>query len=62
MNNNSTNINKFISSTGICSRREAEKYIVDGRVSINGEIAVLGNRVFEGDEVKIDRKALKGKP
>ena len=62
MNNNSTNINKFISSTGICSRREAEKFIVDGRVSINGEIAVLGNRVFEGDEVKIDGRPLKAKP
>lgn len=62
INQTSTNLNKFISSTGICSRREAEKLIVDGRVTINGKETQLGNRVFEGDEVKIDGKPLKAKP
>jgi len=61
-NNNSINLNKFISSTGICSRREAEKYITDGLVTINGEVAKLGNRVFEGDDVRISGKSLKSKP
>lgn len=61
-NQESTNLNKFISSTGICSRREAEKLIVEGRVTINGKSTQLGNRVFEGDEVKIDGKPLKAKP
>ncbi|MBS9773605.1 MAG: 23S rRNA pseudouridine(2604) synthase RluF [Tenacibaculum sp.] len=61
-NKNSININKYISSTGICSRREAEKLIVDGSVTINNKIAQLGNRVFEGDEVKINGKPLKTKP
>lgn len=61
-NQNSTNLNKFISSTGICSRREAEKLIVNGRVTINGKPTQLGNRVFEGDVVKIDGKPLKAKP
>lgn len=61
-NQNSINLNKFISSTGICSRREAEKLIVEGRVTINGKPTQLGNRVFEGDVVKIDGKPLKAKP
>ena len=58
----STNLNKFISSTGICSRRDAEKLIVAGRVTINGELTKLGNRVFEGDVVKVDGRALQAKP
>lgn len=61
-NQESINLNKFISSTGICSRREAEKYITEGRVTINGKPTKLGNRVFPNDEVKIDGKALKPKP
>lgn len=61
-NQESINLNKFISSTGICSRREAEKLITEGRVTINGKPTQLGNRVFEGDEVKIDGRPLKEKP
>lgn len=61
-NENSVNLNKYISSTGVCSRREAEKWIVDGSVTINGEIAQLGNRVFESDVVKINGKPLNAKP
>lgn len=58
----SINLNKYISSTGICSRRDAEKLIIDKRVTINGKPTKLGNRVFEGDIVKIDGKPLKAKP
>ena len=60
-NNNQTgiNINKFISDTGMCSRREAEKYIVDERVTINNKITKLGNRVNPGDIVKVDGEKLK---
>ena len=61
-NQESINLNKFISSTGICSRREAEKLITEGRVTINGKPTQLGNRVFEGDTVKVDGKPLKTKP
>ncbi|MFY0604950.1 MAG: 23S rRNA pseudouridine(2604) synthase RluF [Flavobacteriaceae bacterium] len=61
-NQHSTNLNKYISSTGICSRREAEKFIIAGSVTINGEVAQLGNRVFEGDVVKLNGKLLKAKP
>ena len=61
-NQDSINLNKFISATGICSRREAEKLIIDGRVTINGKPTQLGNRVVEGDDVRIDGKALAPKP
>ena len=61
-NENSVNLNKYISSTGICSRREAEKLIIEGRVTINGKPTQLGNRVFEGDIVKIDGQLLKTSP
>lgn len=61
-NENSVNLNKYISSTGICSRREAEKLIIEGRVTINGKPTQLGNRVLEGDVVKINGKVLQTKP
>ena len=61
-NQESININKYISNTGICSRRDAEKIITEGRVTINGKVAQLGNRVFEGDIVKIDDQPVKLKP
>ncbi len=61
-NENSVNLNKYISSTGICSRREAEKWIMDGAVTVNDKPTQLGNRVFEGDVVKINGKPLNTKP
>lgn len=61
-NQNSINLNKYISSTGICSRREAEKLIIDGKVTINGKPTQLGNRVFDGDIVRINGQLLKSKP
>jgi len=61
-NENSISLNKYISETGICSRREADKLISDGRVTINDLPTRLGNRVRKGDIVKIDNKSLKSKP
>ncbi len=54
-------LNSYISSTGICSRREADKLIEQGRVQINDQIAVLGTRVKEGDQVAVDDKILEQK-
>lgn len=51
-------VNKYISDSGFCSRREADKLITDERVTINGELATLGSRVEEGDKVKIDGEPL----
>lgn len=62
MSENSISLNKFISSTGICSRREADTWIDAGRVRINGTVAQKGNRVLDDDEVTIDGKPLRSKP
>ena len=61
-NDSSVSINKFISSTGLCSRREADKLLDAGRVKLNGAVAKKGNRVEEGDEVVVDGKSLTTKP
>ncbi|WP_034868143.1 23S rRNA pseudouridine(2604) synthase RluF [Clostridium lundense] len=61
-NENSIRINKFISEKGICSRREADKLIADGKVTINDEIALTGSKVFPGDEVKLNGKIISKKP
>lgn len=53
-NEESISLNKFISSTGQCSRREADKLIEQGRVMLNGKVAKKGNRVESGDEVILD--------
>lgn len=58
----SISLNKFISSTGICSRREADRMIEAGRVQLNGTTAQKGNRVNPGDEVLLDGAPLKAKP
>jgi 23S rRNA pseudouridine2604 synthase len=47
-------LNKYISETGVCSRREADKWIEAGRVTLNGAPATLGTQVAVGDEVRID--------
>lgn len=60
-NRGSVSLNKYISNTGMCSRRKADEIIKAGRVTINGEVARTGNRVEEGDEVLIDGKPLKEK-
>ena len=49
-----TSLNKYISETGFCSRREADKYIEQLRVTINGVEAMKGNRVGVGDVVHVD--------
>ncbi|MEP7145069.1 MAG: pseudouridine synthase [Ferruginibacter sp.] len=54
-------LNKYISETGFCSRREADKYIEMGRVTINGNVAIKGNRVLPVDTVEIDGEPVKKK-
>src|SRR5687767_1203697 len=51
-------LNKYISDSGFCSRREADRYIEEGRVSINGKDAHKGNRVSDYDVVKVDGEPL----
>lgn len=54
-------INKYISEKGICSRREADELIRQGKVTINGQRAEMGSKVFPGDIVKLGGKVLKPK-
>ncbi|MCX6297387.1 MAG: S4 domain-containing protein, partial [Bacteroidetes bacterium] len=56
-----TRLNKFISETGTCSRREADKLIEQGRVTVNGKVPELGTKVSYADEITIDGKPLKSK-
>lgn len=51
-------LNKYISETGVCSRREADKWIEAGRITCNGTVAVLGTQVAAGDEVCVDGRPL----
>ena len=46
-----TRINKYLSEVGYCSRRAADKLIEQGRVTINGEVPLMGTKIVEGDKV-----------
>ena len=50
----SVRLNKYISESGVCSRRDADRYIEQGNVFINGKRVALGDRVFPGDVVKVN--------
>ena len=52
-------LNKFISESGFCSRREADKFIEAGRVTVNGKKAVMGTKVRENADVRVDGKPIK---
>jgi 23S rRNA pseudouridine2604 synthase len=52
-------INKFISSSGYCSRREADRLIAQGRVMINDDVALLTSEVKDSDTVYVDFEAIK---
>ena len=51
-------LNKYISESGIASRREADAWIAAGRVTVNGKAAGLGTQVVAGDRVEVDGRAL----
>lgn len=54
-------LNKYLAGCGICSRREADKLIAEGRVKVNGATAVMGARVSDADTVLVNGKPLNGK-
>lgn len=54
-------INKFISETGFCSRREADRLVESGKVTINGVTAELGSQAEDGDDVRINGQPIKEK-
>jgi 23S rRNA pseudouridine2604 synthase len=54
-------LNKFISETGFCSRREADKLIERGKVTVNGKIPEMGTQVSNDDYIEINGAPLKNK-
>lgn len=61
MEENKTRINKFLSETGYCSRREADKLLEQGRITINGKTPELGTKVSVEDEIRVDGKLIREK-
>lgn len=47
-------LNKYIASSGLCSRREADTLIENGKVTINGVVALQGSKVLDGDVVEVN--------
>ena len=58
----STRINKYLSEFGYCSRREADKLIQEGKVTINGKIPEIGTKVKEGDQVEVKGQKIEKSP
>jgi 23S rRNA pseudouridine2604 synthase len=57
----SIRLNKYISESGLCSRREADRYIEQGQVQINGRKATVGQRVFPHDRVTVSGRTIEPK-
>lgn len=53
-----TRINKYLSEVGFCSRREADKLIDAGRVTINGKVPEMGTKINPGDQIRVDGKLI----
>lgn len=56
-----TRLNKYIAECGVCSRREADKLIEAGKVTVNGKVAGMGVKVGKGDEVVCNGNKLSSK-
>ncbi len=61
MEENLIRINKYLSETGFCSRREADKLIDEGRVTVNGKVPEMGTKVTLDDEIRVDGKLVREK-
>ena len=59
--NNSIRLNKYISESGICSRREADRFIEQGNVFVNGKRAKIGDRVSPGNKVLVNGQQIQQK-
>ena len=52
-------LNKYLSEVGVCSRREADRLVEAGRVTVDGILAVMGQKVTGEECIEIDRKSIK---
>lgn len=57
----SERLNKYLASCGICSRRDADRLIEEGRVSVNGQKATMGMQVSDQDKILVNGKSVHGK-
>ncbi len=55
-------LNKYLADHGVCSRREADRLIAQGRVEVNGRTAATGCKVTEQDSIAVNGRQLQGKP
>ena len=62
MTEHKVRINKFLSQAGFCSRREADKFILDERVTINGIVAKMGEKIDQNDDISVDGERISKKP
>ena len=53
-------LNKYLSTQGVCSRREADRYIEAGKVTIDGRVAGMGEKVDGTEEILFDGKPVSG--
>lgn len=60
--NAAVRLNKFLADHGVCSRREADRLIEQGRVAVNGQAALPGCKVTERDSIAVNGKLLQGRP
>ena len=54
-------LNKFLSDVGVCSRRQADRYVEQGRITIDGEPAQMGQKVLASQDIRVRWKACYGK-
>lgn len=59
MDNTGIRLNKYLSDAGVCSRRQADRWVEEGKITINGNMAVMGQRVLLGDKVAVNGKPIK---
>lgn len=52
-------LNKYLSDAGICSRREADRLVQEGKILVDGKAAVLGMQIEEGQEILVNGKAVR---
>lgn len=59
MESNQVRLNKYLSEVGYCSRREADRLIEEGRITVNGVLPVMGLKVTSSDDIRVDGEKIK---
>ncbi|AYO57897.1 23S rRNA pseudouridine(2604) synthase RluF [Chryseobacterium sp. 6424] len=54
-----TRINKYLSETGYCSRREADRLLEQGRITVNGKVPEMGTKVSDQDDILVDGQSIR---